>query len=113
MRKRWPALPPDVAAHVDKKLQSINWEPLLDDLMTGCTGCPARNDDRNPDPCLACPIHAVVWSAGRLWAAWKAQDQKSEIRAYYDSENTTSGSMTKPSTLDLVKAQSEKNTPKG
>ena len=28
MRKRWPALPPDVAAHVDKKLQSINWEPL-------------------------------------------------------------------------------------
>lgn len=85
--RKWPDLPPDVAAHVDEKVKSINWEPLLSDLMAGCAGCPARNDDvqRNPDPCLSCPIHAVTWSAGRLWAAWKAQEGSSEVRAYYDS----------------------------
>lgn len=49
-RRKWPNLPPDVAAHVDKKVQSINWEALLPDLMDACAGCPARNGDREPDP---------------------------------------------------------------
>lgn len=83
-RRKWPDLPPDVAAHVDKKVQSINWEALLPDLMDACAGCPARNGDREPDPCLSCPIHAVTWSAARLWAAWKATRPDSEVKAFYD-----------------------------
>ena len=85
MQRKWPDLPPDVAAHVEKKVQSINWEALLSDLMSGCTGCPARNDDREPDPCLCCPIHAVTWSAARLWAAWRTTRPDSEVSDYYDS----------------------------
>ena len=67
-RRKWPDLPPDVAAHVDKKVQSINWEALLSDLMDACAGCPARNGNR-----------------ARLWAAWKATRPDSEVKAFYDS----------------------------
>lgn len=91
--RKWPNLPPDVAAHVNRKIKEINWPELLPELMSGCSGCPARNDDvvREPDPCLSCPMHAVVWSAARLWAAAKAQESSSEVKAYYDSLEQNKG----------------------
>jgi hypothetical protein len=84
-RRKWPDLPPDVANHVEKTVSAINWESLLSDLMSACAGCPARNSDREPDPCQSCPVHAVTWSAARLWAAWKAQQENSDVKTFYDS----------------------------
>lgn len=84
-RRRWENLPQPVATHIDKKLDEMDWEQILGKLMSACSGCPARKQDFSPEPCQNCPVHAVTWSAARLWAAWKSQQKDSQVREFYES----------------------------
>lgn len=61
--KAWPALPPPVAAHVQRQLRAHDWERMLSDLRTLCADCPA---DRDPDICISCPLEGIALDAATL-----------------------------------------------
>lgn len=55
--KRWPQLSPQTARHVEKQLQTIDWQEITRAARAACEGCPSK--DKGQD-CANCPIYGTV-----------------------------------------------------
>lgn len=82
MKSPWTELPPQVESYVKKKLVAVDWNAALEQLRSVCADCPARQQGKEEEVCLACPFEGLACMAATV--SLKAKVEKLRNKAQKD-----------------------------
>lgn len=82
MKSPWTELPPQVESYVKKKLVAVDWNAALEQLRSVCADCPARQQGKEEEVCLACPFEGLACMAATV--SLKAKVEKLRSKAQKD-----------------------------
>lgn len=78
MKSPWTELPPQVESYVKKKLVTVDWNAALEQLRSVCADCPARQQGKEDEVCLACPFEGLACMAATVSLKAKVEKLKAK-----------------------------------
>lgn len=78
MKSPWTELPPQVESYVKKKLVAVDWNTALEQLRSVCADCPARQQGKEDEVCLACPFDGLACMAATVSLKAKVEKLKAK-----------------------------------
>lgn len=93
MKSPWTELPPQVESYVKKKLVAVDWNAALEQLRSICADCPARQQGKEEEVCLACPFEGLACMAATVSLKAKVEKLRSKAQKDQVSKEALKNSM--------------------